>query len=244
MPSVNVGSVTSGVPVSAPVRVRDRLRRAPDGPVAVVHAGPDAVYLAVGDGCVGVTGRHAVAVPCALHTRLDRLDVTAARIAGGVLHLDDVPLVVRRLADTRVPALPPGATTGDRPDAVTDVPAPVTADTVPVLVGRGDGLTPLGDDVLCGWLAVHRAARVPTPEVDAAVRACLHRTTLLSAELLRCALDGEVMPQFAAFVAALGTPAAATAAAALTAVGHTSGAGMLHGARLALPALRSEGVAA
>ena len=31
---------------------------------------------------------------------------------------------------------------------------------VAALLGRGDGLTPYGDDVLCGWLAVHRAAGV------------------------------------------------------------------------------------
>ena len=40
------------------------------------------------------------------------------------------------------------------------------------------GLTPLGDDLLCGWIATHRAAGVPTPEIDRAVRAGLHRTTL------------------------------------------------------------------
>jgi len=105
------------------------------------------------------------------------------------------------------------------------------------LVGRGDGLTPLGDDLLCGWLALHRAAGVTTPEIDAAVLALLHRTTLLSATLLDCALHGEVLPQFAAYVAALGTPHEPTAAAALAAVGHTSGAGLLHGAHLALTEL-------
>lgn len=225
------------IPAGAPVRVRDRLRRAPDGPVTVVHRGPDAVYLSVGDGCVGVTGRHAVAVPCALHTRVERFDAADARVHGGVLHLDGVPLVVRRLVDTRVPVLPATAapaTAPSSPAEFAELPADVTAATVPGLVGRGDGLTPIGDDVLCGWLALHRAARVPTPEVDDAVRACLHRTTLLSAELLRCALDGEVIPQFAAFVMSAGAPAAEIA---LTAVGHSSGIGMLHGARLALTGL-------
>ena len=72
------------------------------------------------------------------------------------------------------------------------------------LVGRGDGLTPYGDDVLCGWLAVHRAAGIATPEVDAEVRAHLQRTTLLSATLLDCAVHGEVIPEFAAFVGTLG----------------------------------------
>jgi len=41
---------------------------------------------------------------------------------------------------------------------------------VPFFVGRGGGLTPLGDDVLVGWLALHRAVGVSTPDVDDAVR--------------------------------------------------------------------------
>ena len=80
------------------------------------------------------------------------------------------------------------------------------------LVGNGGGLTPLGDDVLCGWLAVLVATDRLTDDVTAAVRATLDRTTLLSATLLDCALHGEVLPEFAAYVAALGTPAEDAAA--------------------------------
>ncbi len=68
----------------------------------------------------------------------------------------------------------------------------VDAASVASLVGRGEGLTPLGDDVVCGWLAAHRGAGTPTPEVDDAVRRLLPRTTTLSASLLVCALAGEV----------------------------------------------------
>lgn len=232
--------------VSAPVRVRDLLRRAADGPVRVVHRGPDAVYLAVHDDgretCVGVLGADAVPVPCGLRSRLPALALGTAAVHGGILHLDDEPVVVRRLVDTRVPARSPLPRTGLRP--VLGLPAEVTPGAVAGLVGRGEGLTPLGDDVLCGWLALHRSAGVATPEVDAAVLAHLHRTTLLSAELLRCALRGEVVPQFAALVTALGTAAEPAARAALTAVGHTSGTAMVHGAALALSALHTEGVAA
>ncbi len=110
----------------------------------------------------------------------------------------------------------------------------VTAATVGQLLGRGAGLTPLGDDVLCGWIATHRAAGVPTPEVDRAVRAGLHRTTLLSATLLDCALHGEVLPELGRFLRAVGTAAEPGRAADLRAVGGTSGAGLLLGARLAL----------
>jgi hypothetical protein len=61
----------------------------------------------------------------------------------------------------------------------------------------------------------------------------MQHTTLLSASLLDCALHGEVLPQFAAYVVALGTPAQAGAEGDLLAVGHSTGAGLLEGARWA-----------
>ena len=59
--------------------------------------------------------------------------------------------------------------------------------------------------MLCGWLAVLVATDRLDDEVTDAVRQVLDRTTLLSATLLDCALHGEVLPEFAAYVAALGT---------------------------------------
>ncbi len=209
------------IPVAAPVRVRERLRSLATGSAPIMHRGPDAVYVDVGGWCVGVVGTRATAVPCALRTSLDTLpDVATAEVRDGVLHLDDEPVVVGRLVDVQVPRL-----------ALSGTPDPVD---VAALVGRGDGLTPYGDDVLCGWLALHRAAGTATPEVDDEVRAHLHRTTLLSATLLDCALQGEVIPEFAAYVSALGTPDEAALAAALAAVGHSSGRGLLEGATRAL----------
>jgi Protein of unknown function (DUF2877) len=120
----------------------------------------------------------------------------------------------------------------------------IDADAVPRLVGRGDGLTPLGDDVLCGWLATHRAADVATPDVDAAVRSHAHRTTLLSATLLDCAINGEVVPEFGAWLSALGTDDEPARASAVLAIGATSGAGLLAGARLALDQLTEGSLAA
>jgi hypothetical protein len=213
--------------------VRAHLHDAPDGAVPVVHRGRDAVYVDVAGRCVGVVGRRATAVPCALRTTRERVDATSAHLRDGVLHLDGHALVVGRVVDVRVPRVHTTATS----------PAPPPGD-VSRMVGRGDGLTPYDDDVLCGWTAVHRAAGIATDEVDAAVRAHRHRTTLLSATLLDCAARGEVIPEFAAFVVALGTPAEADRAATLAAVGHTSGAGLLHGARLALAHLHlTKGVA-
>lgn len=218
------------IPVSAPPRVRTRLRNAPDGPVQVLHHGPDAIYLDVGGWCVGVLGFRATAVPCGLRTSLGTLPTVAgAGVRGGVLHLDDAPLSIGRLVDVSVPSLP-GRRHG----------AELAAAQLEGLVGRGDGLTPYGDDVLCGWLAVHRAAGVETPSVDATVRSLLSRTTLLSATLLDCAMHGEVIPEFAAYLTALGTPDEAGRADALAAVGHTSGRGLLEGARSALDSLRTD----
>jgi uncharacterized protein DUF2877 len=212
------------IPVSASRRVRDRLLRSPDGPVPVLHRGPHAVYLDLDGSCLGVVTARAVQVPCALHTRLEVLPaVGTARVEAGVLRLDGEPLRIGRIDDTRVPALPSCAL------------GPLRA-RVEELVGAGDGLTPYGDDVLCGWLAVHRAAGRATDTVDAAIREQMHRTTSLSAALLDCAMHGEVIPEFAAYVGALGGPGEASATAALRAVGHTSGEGLLEGARWALSA--------
>ena len=248
------------IPVSAPPGVRDRLRAAPDGGLRVVHPGRHAVYLDLDGWCLGVVGSRAAAVPCALRVAapdLGPLATGSAYVRGGVLHLGDTPLRVGRLVDARAPRLDLGdtlrhltETTMGSTTAPAVPPAPVVEfidaawgagplgpDVVARLVGRGDGLTPLGDDALCGWLALHRSVGEPTPAVDAAVRALLPRTTLLSATLLDCALRGEVLPEFAAYLTALGTPDEPARAATLAAIGHTSGAGLLHGAQRALAEL-------
>jgi hypothetical protein len=242
--------------------VRALLREAPDGPVPVVHRGPLAVYVEVLGRCVGVVTADAVAVPCALRSRIRHFPSSAAASAyvhEGVLHLDCTPLAVGRSVDVSaprldreavlrttaspvtVPAIPPAEVVGLVASAA---PAGLDADAVRRLVGRGDGLTPLGDDVVCGWLATHRAAGVPTPDVDHAVRAHSGRTTLLSATLLDCALHGEVLPELGAWLAALGTPAEPRRATDLLRVGGSSGAGLLAGARLALDHLLTEGALA
>ncbi|WP_343906095.1 DUF2877 domain-containing protein [Nocardioides aquiterrae] len=213
------------IPVSAPPRVRAHLRGAPDGPVPVVHRGRDAVYVEVAGRVVGVVGRRAVAVPCALRADVEAFDVTSAALRGGELHLDGEPLRIGRVVDVSVPRRATGAT----------APAPPPGD-VDRMVGHGDGLTPYDDDVLCGWFAAHRALGVATPDVDAAVRARLDRTTLLSATLLDCAMHGEAIPEFTTWLAA---PADPTRTAALAAVGHSSGRGLLQGGRFALDHLRS-----
>jgi hypothetical protein len=204
--------------------VAAHLQSVGDAAAPVLHRGPDAVYVDVAGRCVGVVGTRATAVPCAVRTALDLLPaVVGASVRGGVLHHDEEPLTIGRLVDVTVPRL-----------KVSGSPGSIDAAE---LVGRGDGLTPYGDDVLCGWLAVHRAAGLATPEVDEAVRALAPTTTLLSATLLDCAMHGEVIPQFGTWLAALGTADEESRAAALARVGHTSGRGLLEGARRALEEL-------
>ena len=175
------------IPVErAATRARAHLRSTADGPVAVLHRGPDAVYVDVGGRCVGVVGTRATAVPCALRTALAGCRTSRGPRCGAACCTSTTqPLVVGRLVDVTVPRAGALGPAGRR-------------STSAALVGRGDGLTPYGDDVLCGWLAVHRAAGVATPEVDATVRALAPTTTLLSATLLDCAMHGEVIPEFAA----------------------------------------------
>jgi hypothetical protein len=84
---------------------------------------------------------------------------------------------------------------------------------------------------------------VATPDVDEAVRRALPRTTTLSATLLECALDGECVDLVAGYLRAIGTSAEQAARTALVALGHSSGAGLAHGADVALLALTGEAAA-
>jgi hypothetical protein len=202
---------------------------------------------------VGILARGAVHVPCGIATALAVLPEVAVgapvEAGGGVLRAGALSVGVDRLVGFALPRL--DAAAGDRlraldPDlspARDQLPALALArlaagdpDAVPDLVGRGDGLTPVGDDVLAGWLVTARATGREISAMTAAVRAQLHRTTSLSATLLRHAADGEAIAPFRTAVAT----GDADAVAGLLAVGHTSGAGMLLGATLALLQSHSE----
>jgi len=235
----------------------------------VLHQSPAALYVEVAGRCVGVVAPGAAQVPCALRLPPHISGVSAQEVlaagAGspyverGTLYLAGHPLRVGRFVDVRVPridlgrvlraaspriaeARPPRPAAGGLA-ALRPLPSRIDRHLLRHLVGNGGGLTPLGDDVLCGWLAVLVATGRLTDDVTAAVRGTLDRTTLLSATLLDCALHGEVLPEFAAYVAVVGTPAEDVAATALTAIGHTSGAGLWWGARHALSTLAMENAA-
>jgi Protein of unknown function (DUF2877) len=269
------------VPVSAPARVAEHLRTAPDGPVRVLHHTPSALYVEVAGRCIGVVAPTAAQVPCALRVAASSPGVSPAAVLAaeavspyverGTLCLTGHPLRIGRFVDVRVPridlrrvlgrAASPANAVARPPRPAADglaahsagsalavsallalpaLPGRIDAAILRALVGNGGGLTPLGDDVLCGWLAVLVATDRLTDDVASAVRDVVDRTTVLSATLVECALHGEVLPEFATYLAALGTPAEDDASRALTRIGHTSGAGLWWGARHALATLAME----
>jgi hypothetical protein len=213
------------------------------------------VHLDLPGGAVGVSAAGAPGLPHALRTNLPTLSSSkgpTAYVDSGTLHVDGRALVTGRLVDVRAPRIDAAWVPKASPVVAQGTPRPRGAGLVALpglagdeidesavagLVGRGDGLTPLGDDVLCGWLAAHRAAGADTSVVDDALRVALPRTTTLSATLLECALLGEVADLAADYLRSLGTPAESAARAALTRLGHSSGEGLAHGIDLALSTL-------
>ena len=251
-------------PVAAAVSVAAVLR-GPRRLAVVAAVTDQAVYLDTGDRerpavCLVTPG--AVRVPCALvlggGAALPRLAVgDTGLIGGGELALAGVAyrparwwrparprtaavaafLAAKPLADP--PALLPPLDAGTAQAVAVlsrdlAVGAPL-APAVAALLGRGPGLTPLGDDVLAGALVALVAAASPAAPRLAAetLHQAPHRTTFVSAALLRHAARGECVPELAAFVA--GRPRATEA---LLRVGHTSGAGLAHGVIAARPAIR------
>ena len=67
--------------------------------------------------------------------------------------------------------------------------APQSLNCLERLAGRGPGLTPLGDDILIGYIG---AAALAGEDVSALAERAAGKTTALSATLLRCAARGEL----------------------------------------------------
>ena len=92
------------------------------------------------------------------------------------------------------------------------------------LIGRGQGLTPEGDDLVAGVAAVVAVGPWPAPERDAWLRALLGedlraRTTALSATLLELAARGQIVEP----VHGLFAPSWRDALARLRRLGHSTG---------------------
>jgi hypothetical protein len=237
----------------------------PCRPARVLGAFPAALYL-------GLDDHHEVlplVTPRGL--RLPTAVTIATEVVGwGVQAGDEVmvgaheirlPAVVVRAVRTWRPAQVPTAARGCRPVASAVIarlpwrePArkltervrsgdPLSS-AVAALVGAGPGLTPSGDDVLCGVLLGLRVHGSPSaamvPKLWSAVRSRLASTTSLSAALLIEAAQGYAVPPVVRLAEALvaGDEASVAAAAQVVlTVGHTSGADLLGGLLGALDAL-------
>src|SRR5919107_4085133 len=248
---------------SASIRVLGQVAGFPR-PARVLHTGPDAVYVDLEGTCTGVLSAGAVQVPCGIRTSLPTLpDVdpdAEATVGNGSLTLPGLVVHVTEIVDTTVPVLPAAAAARAAarqldvtPRATAEVGALLPreavdglrrgdAQAVRPLLGLGPGLTPLGDDVLGGWLATAVATRHPgLDEVRRSVGLSAgERTTTLSATLLACAARGEVVPELRTLLAGLATDDAALVERLvdpLLQVGDTSGAGLLLGTVCALESL-------
>lgn len=270
VPSPSCSTVTrADLAAAAPLWVRDLLARH-NGEATVVHAGRDALYLALDAHVVAVTARTAIQVPCALRTTLATTahltapaplppPGTRVRVDDRGLHFSGATVHIGRIVDTTAPPIDPTTAPAMARRLATAwgpgqqrVRAELPHDALQSLIaadpgaaiallGRGSGLTPVGDDVLCGWLATLVAASYPgvAPTAERVVALAPQRTTALSATLLRRSVHAEVVPQFGRLLTALTHPSNDTAdpsdaLSSVTRIGHTSGDGLVLGLALAL----------
>lgn len=115
------------------------------------------------------------------------------------------------------------------------------------LIGLGEGLTPSGDDLIVGFLAVlHMAGQnsliLSWPEL---IVPCLTNTPDLSGAFLRCAQEGHFSEPLVRLVLALydvESPDWTAYAARLARVGHSSGVDAMVGIAIASRVLSADGV--
>lgn len=237
--------------------VRAALADSP-GPARLLGSFPTACYLELGSGAViAVLTSDAVQLPIGLtlpwpSSRLDlravgRGDEPTVRPAEVRLGRLRVAVTGRRDARLRycgrpVEVPPVSSSLSDvwlelsdgAPDPFEN---PVAA--VAGLLGRGPGLTPAGDDLLCGALAAARLFGIPGASLAVAVRDRLALpvvTTALSRQLLLRALAGDGLPELQRLAEAICARAGVEPALRrLLRIGHSSGAalatGLLAGAR-------------
>jgi hypothetical protein len=231
----------------------------------VLHVGADAVYLDFEGACLAVLAARAVQVPCGVRTLLPRLPGADAGLvagAGAAVHDGSVTVpgcevLVTTIVDTTVPVLGSddtawgagelAARVKDRlepveailPDGALELLAAGDPEVAQALLGAGPGLTPVGDDVLAGWLATAVACRHPAmPELRSAVAvAAPERTSVLSSTLLSCAARGEGVPEFRSLLTGVATrdlDALDQSLDLMLRIGDTSGAGLVLGSLAAL----------
>ena len=235
------------------------LMRRPAAPARVLGRFDTACYLELADGSVlAVLTADAVQLPIGLTVAgLGRFpDVSAAVVGDGRVQLGPLSIEAARVRSARL-----------RPAGLPQVPAepsPLLTDpeaAVATRLGRGPGLTPAGDDELCGALAGlalfgtagSRAAEFDGAEPDGARlrEAVLARltdrraTTSLSAALLRRAVAGDGLPELQRLGEALcGRGSVAAATEAVLRIGHSSGAALAAGLHSSAGHLAARTVAA
>lgn len=230
-----------------------RLLAGSPGPVRTLGAFPTARYLQTATGEVfALLSSDAVALPIGIvldrpsrELQLDEPETLCA-IRDGRLYLDGcaVPITGRRETAVSYAGEPlhgnlalcrrllsATAAPGDPEPA-----AQLSADGVACLLGNGPGLTPAGDDVLCGLLAGARLFGRDAAVLIGAVRENLatrpRATTALSRQLLLSACAGHGLPQLQRLAGELcggGPDGVRSAWAATTAIGHSSGAALAAG---------------
>lgn len=222
-----------------------------------------AVYLGLSrhDTVLPVLARDALALPTGIRLGVashelswpvrpgDAVDVGEGRIGLGSVTIH----AARTWSPPRVTAASPGVRPlrVDRPSSLrVDRPSPLRSrvadvvrctDAVGTLVGLGPGLTPSGDDALCGALLALRAAgSTRLGSLRQGVSDRLDGTTSLSASLLCAAMEGYAVPcvvRLASALAAGDEDAADAALPEVLAIGNSSGSDVVAGLLGAFDAL-------
>lgn len=230
---------------------------------------PKAIYLSVADTVVGVVSPDGIRLPNALVASpplidWDTIGTWTPTLGNGTLTLGSRRFFIARWWDPcpRLPNVnraglparlnelerelgpwPPGEL-GRRTAVFGNVlgweDSKRIADAAMQLVGVGPGLTPGGDDVLCGFLSALRLIGGPGVRgfVDDIAKALLptvaHRTTKLSIALLRHAARGQVAQPIASVLRALvSSQPLGKPMNQLLGIGHTSGRDLTAGIILA-----------
>ncbi len=251
---------------SAPGFVWSALADSP-GPARLLGTFPTACYLRLRSGAViAVLSADAVQLPIGLTLpwRSSQFDLPSAVLAGQpavacpadppVLRLGRLRLTLAGRRDATLPRCGRPVQLAGPPDGgpawaelARWCPADPFDDPVGAvgrLLGRGPGLTPAGDDLLCGALAATALFGLPGTALAAAVLDRLassdRATTSLSRQLLLRAAAGDGLPELRELGRTLCLPDPAASRPAwrrLLRIGHSSGAalglGLLAGARRA-----------
>jgi hypothetical protein len=220
----------------------------PDRPARVIGVFRASVYVAV-DGEAGTVlpllARDALPLPTGIRLGVTSHELTwpvepgqQALVGRGRIDLGSMRVdVVRTWQPARVSVAGKGSRPAglDAPSELRSLAASVVREPgyVRRLVGLGPGLTPAGDDALCGVLLALRAIGSPAlGPVRVQVASNVGRTTSLSASLLRAASEGYAVPCVARLASALAAGdlcAAREALPEVLAIGHTSGVDTLAG---------------